>query len=98
MERKQAIALLGALMATETKGGDNEGNEYTEERNAHFLGALRVAFPDMPYTHVLKTHYLEPIPVDALNSKLLITRTARESFALFLAEWAACLSNHGDNK
>lgn len=54
MKNNQAVALLRALLDTETLGGDHDGNPYEQELNAHFISALRVAFPDLPTVHQVR--------------------------------------------
>jgi len=61
--KDQALALVSALFSTQCVGVDSEGNEYGPERNAHFLDALRVLFPDLPGLYVL-TRFID-IPKSA---------------------------------
>jgi len=88
MDRKVGLQLLAALLAEKNVGTDGVG----DERNSHFMGALRVAFPDIPNGYIFRRNEI-PMKRDGTNRDAAL---AIHKFAAVLNEWAASLTDSGE--
>ena len=89
----QALAILRALYAEECMGGDTEGNEYGKQRNAHFLDALRVAYPSLPTVYEIAPHY--SVPIESRNEQQKRFITARRNLANIFRSLAQAIEDDG---
>jgi len=89
--KDQAIALLDSLFAVRLVGVDADGNEYGDERNAHFLDSLRVLFPHIPFGFQLTERIVIPEGVklpDYRHDKACKQKERRKLFGDILREIA----------
>lgn len=93
--KAQALALVSALFATECRGVDAEGNEYSQERNAHFLDSMRVLYPNLPSQYELLVVIKIPDgarPEDYRRGQAAKQTEKRAIFADILREIASAVS------